>query len=128
MNPNIKHDRHWLNKYCALQDYIKREGHSEVPSTHIEKIEDGTTILLGDWVSYQRGLHKRGLLSPDREQLLAGLPQWKWGPFKRGPKKDQARIAHIQQLRKKGMSLSEIAYQVSLSRQRVHQILKKEGK
>lgn len=118
----------WTHKYEALQKYINREGHSQVPSTHIEKLNNGTTILLGDWVSHQRGLRKRGLLSPERERLLSGLPNWNWGPLKRGPKKNEQQAEHIKKLRNKGMSLSEIAYEVGLSRQRVHQILKKEGK
>lgn len=118
----------WTYKYEALQNYIKREGHSKVPSTHIEKTSSGTPIFLGDWVAHQRGLKKRGLLSPERERMLAGLPQWDWGPLKRGPRKNEQQAKHIKQLRDKGLSLSEIAYEVKLSRQRVHQILKKEGR
>lgn len=118
----------WMEKYELLQTYANREGHSVVPVSHVEKTKSGTPILLGDWVSYQRGLHKRGLLSPDCEKMLAGLPKWDWGPIKRGPKRNEQQAKHIKQLREKGLSLSQIALQVNLSRQRVHQILKKEGK
>lgn len=83
--------------------------------------------MLGDWVSHQRSLKKHGALSPEREKFLAGLPDWQWGPLKRGPKKNEAKAQRIKELRRQGKSLSEIAYEVQLSRQRVHQILKKEG-
>ena len=116
----------WTQKYEALQHFINREGHAIVPATHIEKTSNGTPILLGDWVSHQRSLKKKGLLSPDREKLLAGLKGWNWGPIKRGPKKNEEQAKTIKLLRQKGLSLSQIAYEVELSRQRVHQILKKE--
>lgn len=116
-------EERWNQKYEALVTYATREGHTRVPAEYIEQTAGGT-ILLGDWVSHQRNSKRKGLLSPGRERQLAGLPGWEWGPLKKGPRKNEERAREIRVLHEKGMSLSQIALQVNLSRQRVHQILK----
>lgn len=113
----------WQEKYRALVEYSTREGHTRVPANYTEKTESGT-ILLGDWVSHQRNAKRKGLMSPAREQKLAGLPGWEWGPLKKGPRKNEQRAQEITELHEQGLSLSQIADRVGLSRQRVHQILK----
>lgn len=116
-------EERWQQKYQALLNYAHREGHARVPADHIEKTASGT-ILLGDWVSHQRNAMRKGLISPARVGKLTGLPGWEWGPLKKGPRKDEERARLITTLHGQGLSLSQIADQVGLSRQRVHQILK----
>lgn len=116
-------EERWQQKYEALTAYAKREGHTRVPADHIEKTAGGT-VLLGDWVSHQRNAMRKGLMSPARAGKLTGLPGWEWGPLKKGPRKNEERARQITALHEEGLSLSQIADRVGLSRQRVHQILK----
>lgn len=116
-------EERWQQKYEALTNYANREGHTRVPANHIEQTPSGT-ILLGDWVSHQRNAMRKGLMSPARINKLAGLPGWEWGPLKKGPRRNEERAQTISSLHEQGLSLSQIADQVYLSRQRVHQILK----
>ena len=55
-------------------------------------------------------------------QEIAG---WQWGPFQPGPATDVKRNEIIKEMRIDGKSLREIADEFDLSRQRVHQIIKK---
>lgn len=114
-----------FNRYLqALQQYIKREGHALVPANHIESI-DNDGINLGAWVGYMRQRKKNGQLNQDRIATLSEIPEWNWGPLKPGPATKNSRNSEIAQLRRNGLSLAQIADQYQLSRQRVHQIVKR---
>lgn len=109
---------------AALRQFAERSGHTRVPAVHIE-ILDGKEIAVGAWVGYIRQRQKKGMLSAEKMQTLAGLPGWEWGPLKPGPASDSGRNSEILQMRSQGMTLRQIADSYDLSRQRVHQIVKK---
>jgi DNA-binding NarL/FixJ family response regulator len=109
---------------AALSQYISRESHACVPSGHIE-ILDGKDIQLGTWVSYVRQRHRKGLLHLEHERQLASIPEWQWGPLRRGPKLKNERNQKILEMRRSGHSITQISDEFNISRQRVHQIVKK---
>lgn len=114
-----------FNTYLgALQQYISREGNSRIPAIHIEKYEE-KEISLGAWAGYIRQRYRKNLLSHDRVQKIEGISQWQWGPFQPGPATDDERNTKIHSMRSAGASLREIADEFDLSRQRVHQIIKR---
>ena len=108
----------------ALEQYIQRTGNSRIPATHIEKIEENE-ISLGAWAGYIRQRYRKNLLSSSRVARLEQIANWQWGPFQPGPATDAERNEKIRQLRLDGRSLREIADEFDLSRQRVHQIIRK---
>jgi hypothetical protein len=108
----------------ALEQFIKREGHSKIPAAHVEAFEE-KQISLGAWAGYIRQRYRNGLLSQERVVKIQSIPGWQWGPFQPGPSTDTKRNEEIREMRIKGMSLREIADSFDLSRQRVHQIVKK---
>lgn len=108
----------------ALKQFAERAGHTRVPAVHVE-IVDGKEIAVGAWVGYIRQRQKKGLLSAEKIQILSSLPGWEWGPLKPGPSSDAGRNSEILQMRSQGMTLRQIADSYDLSRQRVHQIVKK---
>ena len=115
-----------FNQYHqALQQYIAREGDALVPATHIEN-KSNELITLGAWVGYMRQRNKNGKLTQSRWETLDNTPGWTWGPLKPGPTKKTVRNTNITQLREQGLSLSQIADEYNLSRQRIHQIIKRD--
>lgn len=114
-----------FNRYItALQQYISREGHALVPATHNE-IVNGDTVALGAWVGYVRQRRKAGLLPDERINALNAIQGWNWGPLKPGPATKTIRNSEIEALRREGKSLAQIADHYNLSRQRIHQIVKR---
>ncbi|MFN2490118.1 MAG: Helicase associated domain protein [Actinomycetota bacterium] len=63
----------WEFMFGLLARFVAREGHSRVPSMHLE-----ANRRLGTWVAWQRRLFKRGELLPDRIERLNSLPKWAW--------------------------------------------------
>lgn len=114
-----------FNNYLqALEQYISREGHSKIPANHVEIFEN-SKISLGAWAGYIRQRYRKNLLSDSRIGRLQEISGWQWGPFQPGPATDDSRNETIRNLRESGKSLREIADEFNLSRQRVHQIIKK---
>lgn len=114
-----------FNTYLeALSQFIKREGNSKVPAMHIEYLNE-KSISLGAWVGYVRQRYRKTNLSIERIQKIETIDGWQWGPFQPGPATDSKRNEVIKQMRVDGRSLREIADEFDLSRQRVHQIVKK---
>lgn len=95
-----------------------------IPAIHIE-IVDGKEVRVGAWVGYTRQRAKNGKLSAEKRASLDAISGWQWGPLKPGPSTNHSRNSEILSLRDQGMSLSQIADSFELSRQRVHQIVKK---
>lgn len=95
-----------------------------MPAAHVEKLEE-IDISLGAWVGYIRQRYRKNQLSEDRIQKIQEISHWQWGPFKPGPATDINRNHEIHQMRAAGKSLREIADVFDLSRQRVHQIIRK---
>ncbi|MEU5298595.1 DEAD/DEAH box helicase [Streptomyces umbrinus] len=56
---------------AALSQYKAREGSVIVPRAHVERLEDGTEVKLGVFLSNSKS--RRGKLTPDRLQQLADL-------------------------------------------------------
>ena len=114
-----------FNQYVeALQQYISREGHALVPAHHKE-ILNNRTITLGTWVSYMRQRNKATKLPENQKNVLDSIPQWNWGPLSPGPKPQMSRNTEIAMKSINGKSLTQLADQYNLSRQRVHQIVKR---
>lgn len=67
---NLRADA-WAQKYGALQNYAKREGHTKVPHSHIED-----EIKLGSWVYGQRT--KKNQLTDEQRAQLELIPEWAW--------------------------------------------------
>ncbi|CAL9332424.1 hypothetical protein SUDANB132_00099 [Streptomyces sp. enrichment culture] len=60
---------------AALAQYMAREGSVKVPRAHIERLEDGTEVRLGVFLSNTKS--RRGKLTTDKLQQLAVLGlQW----------------------------------------------------
>ncbi len=95
-----------------------------MPAIHIE-IFEGKEIFLGAWIGYVRQRKKKNQLSQNRIQELEEIPGWKWGPLRPGPATDKNRNRNILEMRAAGRSLRQIADEFDLSRQRIHQIVKK---
>lgn len=108
----------------ALNQFLAREGHCRVPATHIEYV-DGAPLPLGSWVGYLRQRHRKGQLRQERTQKLEEIRDWQWGPLRPGPATNADRNSKILDMHRGGKSLRLIADEFDLSRQRVHQIVKK---
>lgn len=114
-----------FNRYItALQQYIIREGNALVPANHVEIVEN-IHIHLGTWVGYMRQRNKANKLTESQKSTLDAIQGWSWGPLKPGPKDKHERNSEIAQMRNNGKSLAQIADQYNLSRQRVHQIVRR---
>ncbi len=103
---------------------MSNNGHALVPAS--AKVEvDGVVVSLGSWVSYLRMKYRGGKLAQDRQAQLEQFPRWSWGPCKPGPTGDAQRDEAMLDARNTGRSLQSIADEYGLSRQRVHQILRR---
>jgi len=114
----------WSRNLKALQIFVSNNGHALVPaSTKIEV--DGVVVSLGSWVSYLRVKYKTGTISSSKKEELEAFSGWSWGPCKPGPTGDTQRDIAMLSARQSGRSLQSIADEYGLSRQRVHQILRR---
>jgi hypothetical protein len=60
-----------------LQEYSIREGHALVPITYKEP--DG--FKLGHWVNRYRTRYRKGVLDPEKAELIEGVMGWSWDPL-----------------------------------------------
>jgi hypothetical protein len=111
----------------AINSYLEREGDCFIPYTHVECV-DGSNYPLGAWTGYVRQRRRRGQLAPSKIEKLESIPGWQWGPLRPGPATNANRNNEIMALHAAGKSLSYIADEFQLSRQRVHQIVRKTKK
>lgn len=116
----------WNARLDALREYAKREAHTRVPAGHVERVGE-EDVRLGSWVSYLRTRYRKELLDGRRISVLEKLPGWEWGPLRPGPRSDTQRDSDILKMRESGMSLAAIGEKYGLSRQRIHQIIKKQS-
>ena len=65
----------WERNFSALEDFLKREGHTRVNKKHIEG-----NLPLGTWVQNQRNRKSKGHLAPDKVLQLESLG-FSWDPF-----------------------------------------------
>ena len=108
----------------AINQFAAREGHCNIPAAHVEYMGPDA-LPLGSWVGYLRQRRRKGQLSAERVQKLESIPGWQWGPLRPGPQTNSDRNLKILDLHRGGKSLRFIADEFELSRQRVHQIVKK---
>ena len=75
----------------ALLQFVRREGHADVPADHVETIrvekeKDGETEItyeavdLTQWVANRRYDYDRERLFADRIEILEAIPTWSWEP------------------------------------------------
>jgi hypothetical protein len=64
----------WEAGYQRLCEFVAREGHAQVPGSHV----DGDGFALGNWVGTQRVKNGRGALAQRRMAALESLPGWSW--------------------------------------------------
>lgn len=108
----------------AINSFRDREGHCFIPATHVELVGE-VPLPLGAWVGYLRQRRRKGQLGAEKIRRIESIPDWQWGPLRPGPATNADRNLQILDLHKNGKSLRVIADQYELSRQRVHQIVKK---
>ncbi|MEB8515244.1 helicase associated domain-containing protein, partial [Acidithiobacillus ferriphilus] len=60
--------------FRRLSEFVCREGHARVPTSHIEP--DG--FRLGNWVGARRKDYRMGRLTPERIAELEAVPGWVW--------------------------------------------------
>lgn len=111
----------------AINNFRSREGHCLIPATHVEYVDDFAAPL-GAWVGYVRQRRRKGQLSKDKIEQLENILGWQWGPLRPGPATNGDRNSRIIDLHRDGKSLRFIADEFNLSRQRVHQIVRKNVK
>lgn len=116
----------WQFRFNALLQYTNRTGTSLVPATQVELYE-GTNVAIGSWVANNRQQYRTGALPIERQQLLETLTNWTWSKQKPGRRYDTDRDVQIENLHKRGVRVGIIAVEFNLSRQRVHQIIKRKS-
>jgi hypothetical protein len=68
VRPLDEYDRRWNKGFAVLRAFKKREGHTLVPRSHIER-----GFRLGQWVSVQRYDCLQGHLLPERKKRLNAI-------------------------------------------------------
>ena len=125
-NTRIPNQDRWERNFSALAQFVAREGNALVPAAHVELYE-GRNTPIGAWVGYMRQRNRAGMLPTERKQKLESLTGWQWGPLRPGPASNTDRDNKILEMRSQGVSLQVIAQSVGVSRQRVHQIARRNG-
>lgn len=119
-----KSEEKW-NKYIgALRQFSDQHGHANVPAAYIADLS-GEKLKLGNWVGYIKARGRMGRLSQERRSQLEAINGWNWSSRRPGPSGDPGRDEQIAIARKGGRSLQSIAVEWNLSRQRVHQIVRR---
>ncbi len=67
-------DAEWEEGFTQLQQFVATNGNARVPRS----LETRQGLNLGQWVTQQRGNHKKKRLSPERRARLEALPGWVW--------------------------------------------------
>ena len=117
----------WQEHFNALSQYFNRTGKATVPTTHVE-VYNGRKVALGAWVAYNRQRQRAGTLPSERVQALESFAGWKWEKQQPGRRYDKSRDTQIVESYKGGKSARDLAREFNLSRQRVHQIVRKTSK
>jgi hypothetical protein len=63
----------WDFMCSALKQFKQREGHCATSQRHIEHLDGGVEIKLGDWVAAQRRRQRRGTLDAKKEKQLQSI-------------------------------------------------------
>jgi len=65
----------WDRGLTALETFVAREGHAQVPAKHVEN-----DYKLGNWVRVQRRRYAQHKISQAQEYCLDRQPGWSWAP------------------------------------------------
>ena len=65
----VSDDNAWIQKVNLLKS-LSRDGNSNITSSYVSSLSDGTTVRLGLWLKKQRQMRKGGMLKPNREAIL----------------------------------------------------------
>ena len=68
-NVGVSDDAAWIQKVNLLKS-LSRDGNSNITSSYVSALSDGTTVRLGLWLKKQRQMRKGGMLKPNREAIL----------------------------------------------------------
>lgn len=75
VKPRRSHTQTWADNLAAARQYHQREGHLNVPRTHVENLTDNDgrvrNIRLGTFISNQRS--RSATLTPERATQLTEL-------------------------------------------------------
>jgi hypothetical protein len=66
----------WQTTVATLEGFAARNGHADVPYSHIEG-----DVALGVWVAKRRTEYRAGRLNHARVAALEALPGWTWDPL-----------------------------------------------
>jgi hypothetical protein len=91
-------ERQWNHALQALQKFVTREGHSQVPQNHKEN-----EFTLGTWVTSQRTTFNKKTLSSERISKLENIHGWEWS-VSRADTTSKAFSALAKYVAKEGMS------------------------
>ena len=80
----------WQEGYKRLCEYVKREGHPNVPLGYITEDD----FNLGPWVHSQHDVHSKGKLSKERQTAIEKLPGWAWRKI---GGRESGRVTHRQE-------------------------------
>ncbi|MEY2957700.1 MAG: Mor transcription activator family [Actinomycetota bacterium] len=106
----------------GLQEWALVTGDPMAPSGSTVTLPDGQVVNVGTFVAYVRYRYRIGRLPEHRSSELESIPGWTWSALRPGPKGEADRNAEIRKKRKEGMTLTELADEYGMSRQRIHQI------
>ena len=68
-NVGVSDDAAWIQKVNLLKS-LSRDGNSNITSSYVTSLSDGSTVRLGLWLKKQRQMRKGGMLKPNREAIL----------------------------------------------------------
>lgn len=63
----------WMANLDLLKQFRAREGHAQVPTSHLE-----AGLRLGSWVNSQRNAYRAGRLQSQQVDVLEGVDGWTW--------------------------------------------------
>lgn len=119
-----KSEEKWNKYVSALREFSEKNGHANVPAAYTAEL-NGDLLKLGNWVGYIKARGRTGRLSRERMTQLESVNGWHWDTRRPGPSGDPGRDQQIAVARRDGRSLQSIAVEWDLSRQRVHQIVRR---
>ncbi len=114
-------DRLWQRNLEALQTFARSHGTPMAPINSTVTL-GGEEVRIGGFVAYVRQRYREGQLDQSRIAQLETLSGWTWGGLRPGPKGHAGRNERIRELRREGWTLTELADEFGMSRQRIHQI------
>ncbi|MFN7317960.1 MAG: helicase associated domain-containing protein [bacterium] len=124
----MNYQEKWARNVTALKDFVENHGHANVPSAFSVSAADGKEVFLGPWVSKIRSQYRSGKILPHRARELEDIPGWHWEASRPGPRVSAGRDAQIAERYEAGETTRQIADALSLTTQRVNQILRRSGK